>query len=182
MNIIPNNKRFYYLNTGFGDLKSIIPTDQSEYSTFSGLARLLYNYKGKYFLNASFRRDGSSQINREYSKKFQNFWAVGAAWEITKEKFMDNQKIFSYLKLKASTGLLGNFTAQGLNYPAYPTISSSTSAVFGENLIPVYVKDYTFDPNLHWETVNSTEIGIEADGVGIMPAKKKQVRAEPAPW
>lgn len=163
VNIIPDNKRFYYLNTGFGDVKSIIPTNQDEYSTVSGLARLLYNYKNKYFLNASFRRDGSSQINREYSKKFQNFWAVGAAWEISKEKFMDNQKIFTYLKLKASTGLLGNFTAQGRNYPAYPTISSTSSAVFGDNLIPVYVPDYLYDPNLHWETVNSSEVGIEAD-------------------
>lgn len=163
VNIIPDNKRFYYLNTGFGDVKSIIPTDQYDYSTFSTLARLLYNYKSKYFLNASFRRDGSSQINREHSKKFQNFWAIGAAWEISKEKFMENQKIFTFLKLKASTGVLGNFTAQGKAYPAYPTISSTTSAVFGENLIPVLVPDYKFDPNLHWETVNSTEIGIEAE-------------------
>jgi TonB-linked SusC/RagA family outer membrane protein len=163
VNIIPDNKRFYYLNTGFGDVKSIIPTNQNEYATVSGLARLLYNYKSKYFLNASFRRDGASQINRDYSKKFQSFWAVGAAWEITRESFMADQDIFGFLKLKASTGLLGNFTTQGKDYPAYPTISSTSSAVFGENLIPVYVADYLFDPNLHWETVNSSEIGIEAD-------------------
>ncbi len=163
VNIIPDNKRFWYLNTGFGDVKSIIPTNQNEYATVSGLARVLYNYKNKYYLNASFRRDGASQINRDYSKKFQSFWAVGAAWEITKESFMDNQNLFSFLKLKASTGLLGNFTAQGKNYPAYPTISSTSSAVFGENLIPVYVADYLYDPNLHWETVNSSEVGIEAD-------------------
>ncbi len=163
VNIIPDNKRFWYLNTGFGDVKSIIPTNQNEYATVSGLARVLYNYKNKYYLNASFRRDGASQINRDYDKKFQSFWAVGAAWEITKESFMDNQQLFSFLKLKASTGLLGNFTAQGKDYPAYPTISATSSAVFGENLIPVYVPDYLFDPNLRWETVNSSEVGIEAD-------------------
>ncbi len=163
VNMIPNNKRFWYLNTGFGDLKSIIPTNQSEYSTVSGLARLLYNYRGKYFLTGSFRRDGASQINREYSKKFQSFWALGAAWEISRESFMSNVKFVNYLKLKASTGLLGNFTTQGKAYPAYPGISSTSSAVFGDNLIPVYVPDYLFDPNLHWETVNSTEVGLEAD-------------------
>ncbi|HQY12248.1 MAG TPA: SusC/RagA family TonB-linked outer membrane protein, partial [Ferruginibacter sp.] len=163
VNMIPNNKRFWYLNTGFGDLKSIIPTNQSEYSTVSGLARLLYNYRGKYFLTGSFRRDGASQINREYSKKFQSFWALGAAWEISRESFMSNVKFVNYLKLKASTGLLGNFTTQGKAYPAYPGISSTSSAVFGDNLIPVYVPDYLFDPNLHWETVNSTEVGIETD-------------------
>lgn len=163
VNMIPNNKRFWYLNTGFGDIRSIIPTGQSEYATVSGLARFLYNYKGKYFVNASFRRDGASQINSDYDKKFQNFWALGAAWELTKESFMENQKLFSYLKLKASTGVLGNFTTLGKAYPAYPTISSSASAVFGENLIPVYVPDYLFDPNLKWETVQSTEVGLEAD-------------------
>ncbi|HEX5655005.1 MAG TPA: SusC/RagA family TonB-linked outer membrane protein, partial [Chitinophagaceae bacterium] len=162
VNIIPDNKRFYYLNTGFGDVKSIIPTNQSEYATVSGLARVLYNFKNKYYLNASFRRDGASQINRDYDKKFQNFWAVGAAWEISRESFMDNQQIFSFLKLKASTGVLGNFTTQGKDYPAYPTISATSSAVFGENLIPVYVPDYLYDPNLHWETVSSSEVGVEA--------------------
>ncbi len=165
VNMIPDNKRFWYINTGFGDLRSVITdaTGQSEYSTVSGLARLLYNYKSKYYLNASFRRDGSSQINREYSKKFQNFWALGAAWELTKEDFMQNQHIVDFLKLKASTGLLGNFTAQGKNYPAYPTTRTTASAVFGDNLVPVIEPDYIYDPNLKWETVRSTEVGVEAD-------------------
>ncbi len=165
VNIIPNNKRFWYLNTGFGDTRSIITnaTFQDDYSTVSGLARLLYNYKNKYFLTGSFRRDGSSQINRNYSDKWQSFWAVGAGWEISRENFMQNIKFVNYLKLKASTGVLGNFTTAGRSYPAYPTISSNSSAVFGENLVPVYVADYLFDPNLHWETVNTTEFGFEGD-------------------
>ncbi|HET9057936.1 MAG TPA: TonB-dependent receptor [Chitinophagaceae bacterium] len=163
INIIPNDKRFWYLTTGFGDIRSVIPTNQNEYTTVSGLARLMYNYKGKYFLNGSFRRDGASQINREYKKKFQNFWAVGAAWEISKESFLESVKIINFLKLKASTGVLGNFTTLELPYPAYPTFSTTSSAVFGDNLIPVYVPDYLFDPNLKWETVNSSEIGIETE-------------------
>lgn len=164
INIIPNNKRFWYLSTGFGNQSTLTSSsNQHEYATVSGLARVLYNYKNKYYLNASFRRDGASQISQNYNDKFQNFWAIGAAWEITREKFMENQDIFNFLKLKASTGLLGNFTAQGKDYPAYPTVSTSASAVFGNNLTPVYSPDYLYDPNLHWETVNSTEVGLEAD-------------------
>jgi hypothetical protein len=49
----------------------------------SFLARALYNYKQKYLLNASFRRDGSSDISTDH--QYQNFWAVGAAWEVSKE-------------------------------------------------------------------------------------------------
>jgi TonB-linked SusC/RagA family outer membrane protein len=163
VSIIPNDERLWYLNTGFGDKKSIIPTSQSEYTTVSGLARLLYNFQNRYYINASFRRDGASQISQDYAKKFQNFWAVGAAWEVTKEAFMANQNVFDYLKLKASTGLLGNFTAQGKDYPAYPTISNSSSAVFGNTLVPVFTPDYLYDPNLHWETVRSTEVGFETN-------------------
>lgn len=165
VSIIPNDDRFWYLNTGYGDRQSIVrtATSQADYSTLSGLARVLYNFKNRYYVNASFRRDGSSQISQDYDNKFQNFWAVGAAWELTRENFMNNQEIFDYLKLKASTGLLGNFTAQGKDYPAYPTISTNSSAVFGNNLIPVFTSDYLYDPNLKWETVKGTEVGLETD-------------------
>ncbi|MBL7702511.1 MAG: TonB-dependent receptor [Ferruginibacter sp.] len=165
VNIIPNNKRFWYLNSGFGDTRTIIApsTFQDEYATVSGLGRLFYNYKNKYYLTGSYRRDGSSQINREYSKKWQGFWAIGLGWEISKEKFMDNLKFVNYLKIKGSTGVLGNYTTQNRAYPAYPGISSNSSAVFGDNLIPVITPDYEVDPNLKWETVQATEVGIEGD-------------------
>lgn len=165
LSTIPNDPAFWYINSGFGDRRSIIVdgTGQDEYATVSGFLRGIYNYKNKYYLNATYRRDYSSQISQVFKNKHQDFWAIGAAWEITREKFMENQTIFNFLKLKASTGLLGNFTAQGQAYPAYPTISSNASAVFGTNLIPVFVPDYTYDPNLQWETVRGNEIGIEAD-------------------
>ncbi|GAO42773.1 TonB-dependent receptor [Flavihumibacter petaseus] len=168
VNIIPNDERFWYINTGFGDTKSVINPNplQYEYATVSYLARALYNYKGKYYLNGSFRRDGASQINKVYSNKWQDFWAVGAAWEITREDFMENQNIFQFLKLKGSHGVLGNFNPLGEQYPAYPNVSTTTSAVFGTNLVPVYTPDYLADPNLHWETVHSSEIGIEGTSLG----------------
>lgn len=165
LGIIPNNKSFWYLNNGFGG-DAIILKDasaQDEYSTVSGLARLIYNYQNKYYLNGTFRRDGSSQISRVYKDKWQNFWAIGAAWEISREKFMQNQKVFDFLKLKGSTGLQGNFTAANRAYPAYPTISTRSSATFGEFQIPVYEPDYEYNPDLKWETVRSSEVGIEAD-------------------
>lgn len=163
VNIIPNDDRFWYINSGFGDLSTRTSfSRQNEFATVSGLARVLYNYQRKYFLTASFRRDGSSQINRVYENKWQNFWAVGAAWEISNEKFMENQSVVDYLKLKASTGVLGNFNTT-LAYPAYPFINSNSSAVFGTTLEPVYTEEFLVDPGLRWETVKSTEIGVEAD-------------------
>ena len=170
---IPNDKRFWYLDNFFADPSSrvlITPQDdlfsnplplQWEQATVSYLARVLYNYQGKYMLNASFRRDGSSDISP--SNKYQNFVAAGIAWEISKENFMLNQKIFDYLKLKASAGILGNqYTA--IHYPFFPLLTASGSAVFGGNggsIIPAYTASFIADPNLKWETITSKEVGVE---------------------
>ncbi|MEO8413896.1 MAG: SusC/RagA family TonB-linked outer membrane protein, partial [Ginsengibacter sp.] len=156
---IPNDSRLWYISSGFGTPSN--PTSaQHEYATVSGLGRVLYNYKSKYFLNGSFRRDGASGINSVYSKKFQNFWAVGAAWEVTKENFMSGQKIFNFLKIKGSIGVLGNFNTLGNDYPAYPGLGYS-NAQFGGNTVTVANPNYLVDPNLQWEQVHGKEIGIE---------------------
>lgn len=161
--IIPDNKRFWYTTNGFGQNTGTGTSYQREYANVSYLARILYNYQNKYYLNASYRKDWASQINQDYKKQGQSFWAVGLAWEISKEKFMENQHIFDFLKLKGSFGELGNFNPAGSDYPAYPGVSAQGSAVFGNNLIPVYIRNYVADPNLHWETVSSTEFGFEAE-------------------
>ncbi|MBC7851513.1 MAG: SusC/RagA family TonB-linked outer membrane protein, partial [Chitinophagaceae bacterium] len=164
---IPNDERFWYLSSGFENPGSISATSsQSEYTTASVLGRALYNYAGKYFLNASFRDDASSRLPP--NNRHQQFWAVGAAWDISRESFMEKQTIFSALKLKASVGLLGNQTASRLdgtplNYPFYPNIITGTgsSAVFGTNTFNAARRDYKPNPNLKWETVFAQDIGIE---------------------
>jgi len=117
-------------------------------------------------VNASFRRDGSSDISS--NNKYQNFVAVGAAWELSKEDFMANQKIFNFLKVKGSWGVLGNqYTA--IHYPFYSILAAPTSAVFGPNggvPIPGYVPSFIADPNLKWETITSFEGGFEFATLG----------------
>ena len=157
---IPYDKRWWYLNVyPYGDPStSRAYSSQYENGTVSYLARALYNYDGKYILNASFRRDGSSAFSG--NNRFQNFWSFGAAWDIVKEDFMQNQKIFNSLKLKGSYGELGNqYTS--IQYPSYPSYTTGSSAVFGETLVPAYILAYRSNPNLKWETITSYEFGIE---------------------
>jgi hypothetical protein len=128
----------------------------------------LYIYKDKYYLNASFRDDGSSQIPT--NNRFQQFWAVGAAWDISRESFMNNQKIFDFLKLKGSIGVLGNQSATDasgvpLNYIGYPTLNNGIAAVFGGIAYSAAQKSYIPNPSLKWETVSAQEIGIEANAL-----------------
>jgi TonB-linked SusC/RagA family outer membrane protein len=162
---IPNDPRFWYITNGFADpTNSFATSSQNEYTTVSGLARAIYNYKGKYYLNASLRDDASSQIPTK--NRHQQFWAVGAAWDISKEDFMQNQKIFDFLKLKGSVGVLGNQSASYLdgtpiNYPFYPRLNTGVSAVFGSNIYNAATPSYIPNPDLKWETVAAQEIGIE---------------------
>lgn len=156
-NAIPNDPRWWYLNVyPFGDPTTrLANSEEWDRATASYIGRLIYNYDNKYMLNGTFRRDGSSEI-----KKWQNFWSVGAAWEVTKESFMENQKVFDFLKFKTSFGQLGNqFTS--VHYPTYPNYTTGASAVFGEKLVPAYVLAYRNNPNLKWETVTSKEFGFE---------------------
>ena len=102
---------------------------QSDRFTMSYLFRALYNYKNRYLLNASFRRDGSSVFYKT-GNTWDNFYSFGAGWVMTEEKFMQNQNVINFLKLKGSWGVLGSQNT-GSSYPAYATIVSSGSAVFG---------------------------------------------------
>lgn len=157
---IPNDKRFWYVDNGFGDpITKRSSSAQWERATVSSLFRVLYNYKGRYLLNGSFRRDGSSQISP--FNRFKNFYSVGAAWELTKEKFMEKQNVFNFFKLKASWGILGVQNTYGYDYPFYPALQSGNTAVFGSNIVPAYSLSYEPQRDLTWETVNAKEVGFE---------------------
>ena len=154
---IPRDPRFWYINTfPYGDPSNkIASSDEWDRASVSYFSRLLYNYDGKYILNASFRRDGSSDL-----RAWQNFWTLGGAWDMTKEKFMEGQKFFNSLKIKGSYGTLGNqYTS--IHYPTYPNYKSGQSAVFGQTLVPAYVLAYRNNPDLKWESVTSYEAGME---------------------
>lgn len=159
---IPNDPRLWYLNNGFGIVgQRGASSYQSEYTTVSGLARVLYNYKNKYYFNASFRNDASSRIPEK--NRNQQFWSVGGAWELTREDFMQNIQQINFLKLKGSIGVLGNQSTYGLSgdYPSYPGLKTGTVVPFGNNLVTGALPAYRVNPDLRWETVNASEIGLE---------------------
>ncbi len=157
---IPDDKRFWYISNGFGDAQSQRSSSfQAENSTVSGLFRVLYNYQNKYYFTASFRRDGSSQISP--ANRFQNFWALGGAWELSKEGFMSSQKFFDFVKLKGSIGVLGNQNTYGYPYPFYPGLRGGSAAVFGNNIYNAFSQAYLPNTDLRWETVHAKEVGVE---------------------
>lgn len=158
---IPNDPRFWYVDIGASDTQTGGGSGW-ERATLSFLSRVLYNYKYKYLLNLSYRRDGSSGFLPDNPERWQNFASIGGAWVASEEDFMRSQSAINYLKIKGSWGVLGNQnTGDQYRYPAYPVLVTGNSAVFGDQLIPAYEPEYIADPNLHWERVYAWEAGFE---------------------
>ena len=85
----------------------------SEEALFSVFGRIDYTYKGKYLLNATLRRDGSSKFAP--AVRYGNFPSVSAGWRISQEGFMSGFSIINNLKLRAGYGIVGNDQIDGNN-------------------------------------------------------------------
>ena len=162
---IPDNSRFWYPSAWPYTAVSSDPNQTFSYNyqpnwTVGFFGRALYNFDQKYYLNASIRRDGSSDFLP--ANRWGTYWTIGAAWELTKENFMLNQKFFDFFKLKGSAGTLGDQAVPtGVYYPSYPGVTSNGQTVFGSTISTIYQKAYISSPNLHWENVHSYEFGVE---------------------
>ncbi|WP_209403602.1 TonB-dependent receptor [Pseudozobellia sp. WGM2] len=128
-----------------------------EWSLVSFLSRLTYNYKGKYLLTGSIRRDGSSRFGSE--NRWGNFPSISAGWIASDETFMENQEAISLLKLRASYGVTGNNNIG--NYTQYALINNTVNAVFDNEFVPGSAVSSLSNSNLGWETTKQFDIGLD---------------------
>jgi TonB-linked SusC/RagA family outer membrane protein len=126
----------------------------SEERFSSYFSRLNYDFGNKYFISASFRRDGSSVFGPD--NKYGNFWSVGGAWRISQEKFLSNIGFINELKLRASYGTTGNNNIGG-RY-AYQGTYSTTGTYEGQG---ASIYNQLENTALQWEKNRTTDIGIE---------------------
>ncbi len=131
-------------------------SNNSDYKYAAVFARLNYNWKGKYLLNGTFRRDGSSRFGDD--RKFGNFWALGAGWVFTQESWMKDISWLSFGKLRGSYGLTGNDQIQNYLYNAYFNTVGSTNSYQGQAI--VYPSNIP-NPDLRWETNKKLDFAIE---------------------
>lgn len=87
------------------NLDSDPSSSATTYNNEGYFLRALYDYSGKYYASASYRRDASSRFSKD--NRWGDFWSVGGAWIISKEDFFDVSWI-DELKFKASYGSQGN--------------------------------------------------------------------------
>lgn len=131
-----------------------------------------YTYNDKYTLNANIRRDGTSRIVNEDNREVTT-WSAGLIWNAIKESFLDNQNIFSDLRLRASYGIIPNIGSiptgsygingglvgvtnfQGPQVPSFTTSNYAGSSITG--LIP----SSPGNPDLKIERIQKTNIGVD---------------------
>lgn len=127
------------------------------------LARFQYDFKGKYLLSASIRRDGSSRFSQEYS--WGTFPAVSAGWNVSEEVFWGSFKsVIPILKIRSSYGTTGNQNFLDYSYAA--TIQLNRDYVFGpddgvQNLVNGAIQEAYANGNVKWETTKQYNFGVD---------------------
>lgn len=156
--VIPNDPNYWYLNVSPQAMPGTYGGGGSESSVVGGFARVSYNYNGKYLLNATIRRDGTSKFAPE--NRWGTFGSVGVGWVATDEAFMENIKVIDFLKFRGAWGTTGNSNGFA-DFLWKPGLSNASTAVFGENVYTSVQAAYLVDPDLKWEVVNGLDLGFD---------------------
>lgn len=158
--------RLNFPMTGNGDYFTVLNAGQSnqqnsnsisENAMISYLGRANYVYDDKYYLTATFRRDGTSRLAKE--KRWGNFPSFSGAWRISKEEFFDVPWI-NDLKIRGNWGRLGNSSIGDWDYIG--TINQSIVTVFGGAIVPGSTQVKLVNAGLVWETKETVNVGFDA--------------------
>ena len=122
----------------------------------SYIGRVNYSYDNRYLLTLTARRDGSSRFGP--NQKFGFFPSGAFAWKVNSEKFMENQKIFSDLKLRVSYGLTGNQSIG--DYRFLSTINNSVYSFNGTSFTSGQPNGVS-NLNLQWEKNKQFDVGVD---------------------
>lgn len=128
----------------------------------SMVGRISYDYEGKYLLNASLRRDGSSSWAP--GNNYQSFPAASIGWRVDREAFLVNSKAISELKLRAGYGVTGiNATSVG-NYTYLVNEQTNNGNYPFNNVFTIGNTSFyngIANPGLLWETTKQIDAGFD---------------------
>ena len=146
-----------------GNYQTVTPWEYN-WRMMSGLFRLQYNYKYKYYLTASFRADGSSKFPP--GNQWGYFPSGSFAWNFNREDLLKDSSWLKNGKLRLSWGLTGNnrtttpydFYAQ---IATTPGSSDSYDYVFGGEIVSGYYPANMANDDLRWETTEQWNVGLD---------------------
>lgn len=146
-----------------GNYQNVTPW-QYDWTMMSGLFRVNYNFKYKYYLTASFRADGSSKFPT--GNRWGYFPSVGASWNFNREEWLKDKTWLSNGKIRASWGQTGN-NRTTTPYDYYSQISTlpghveSYDYVFNGQIVSGYYPSNMSNEKLRWETTEQWNVGLD---------------------
>ena len=130
----------------------------TEWALLSWFGQLGYSYDSRYVLNAAVRRDGSSRFGR--NNRWGTFPSVSAAWNVSNERFFEDVRFISALKLRGSWGRLGN---QEIGIYPFSSLVNIGEFVypFGGSIATGATIQEIGNSNIRWETSTQANIGLD---------------------
>lgn len=149
-----------------------------EYGRAGYVGRLKLDYKAKYLLEASFRRDGSDWFPKD--KRWGTFYAFSAGWVASDEKFMEDLKsknILNTLKFRGSYGVVGldGSLTEGLGdddplklkrfsyVPGYTL--DERAYVINDAYVQGFHEGELISPDITWYTTSSLDLGFDFESL-----------------
>lgn len=112
-----------------------------------------YNYKEKYYVTGSIRRDGSSKFAPGH--RWGTFWSAGAKWDLKKEDFLKDVEWLNDLSLSVNYGTTGNDSGTG-SYGYFG--SYGVGGLYnGESSLGIASMS---NPDLTWERTAKWNVGL----------------------
>lgn len=143
--------------TGIDALNATVPYAVGGYNipgaSWSAFVQASYDYGKRYFITATYRAEASSIFSPKH--RVGHFPSVAASWLISNENFMKDQKVVSFLKLRASYGVTGNN-----NIPPYQYLATYNLSNLYQNNVAA-TSSRLASPDLRWETAYMAAVGID---------------------
>lgn len=152
----------------YNQLKKYYPDEYEDIPTgYVGLVgRITYDYRTRYMIDLNIGYNGSE--NFAPGKRYGFFPAVSVGWILTSEEFMKNQRVFTYLKIRGSYGVVGNDKISSDRFLYLPDSYEykDTGYNFGTQSDGYYKKAVEMslgNPNLTWEKAYKKNVGLDAN-------------------
>ncbi|MBF8150247.1 TonB-dependent receptor [Winogradskyella sp. F6397] len=123
----------------------------------SFFTRLQYDFKGKYLFSAMLRRDSSTKFGPD--NRVAYFPSATAGWVISDEDFFGDSSIFSFMKLRASYGILGNDQIPNNGYVGQ--LSGEATYLFDDVLTNGRAIGQLPNSELQWEEAKKFDVGLD---------------------
>ncbi len=141
--------------------QALTMTTKDQIGLISYLGRFTYDYKSTYLFSTSFRTDGSSYFKS--GRQYGYFPSVSAGWVASNEKFLQDERWLSNLKLRGSYGATGNnkvpsFSFENLLYPSnYDYGAGNGNVTLGLSPNGAVLAN----PNITWERTFASNFGLD---------------------